>query len=135
MKTKHYIAAVLLVAALGLFSSCKDDGYAPNPDLLVGTWVEGSEYYIYADHDTTCVMENDTRVVVNGTTWDASEVEDADRWSQPFNWTLDGDELTQIHRTTMGAQIPKTFTITQLNGSTLVYRDKYGTSHNFSRVQ
>lgn len=88
-------------------------------NLLPGTWVSGTLHEHYNANST-------------GYTWDtADDVSESE--AQPFTWTLEGATLTQIHHMIMGGNIPKTYTVTQLNATTLSYHDDYGKSYTFTK--
>lgn len=88
---------------------------------LVGKWVSGTEYYRY-DADLT------------GATWDtADDVSESE--AQSFTWSLEGAQLTVIHQMEMGGVVPKLYTLTDLTSNTLKYKDSYGQSFTFTRVQ
>ena len=114
------LSLLLMIAAAALAVSC-DDEKSFDPDLLVGKWARGTEYYRYdADH--------------NGATWDtADDVQESE--AQPFTWELEGDQLTLIHRMEMGGVVPKVYTVTDLTASTLTYRDNYQQTYTYSKTQ
>ncbi len=117
---KHIIP-FLCCCILLLMVSCIDD-IKPNFDssLLTGKWQEGTLYERYKSDGT-------------GYTWDvADDVQESE--AQPFTWTLEYDELTQIHEMEMGGVVPKTYTVTTLNNSAFVYHDNYGVTHSFVKV-
>lgn len=116
-KTTIYLVAFLGLAAV--FSSCTKD-VSFDEALLVGKWVSGTEYYKYnADH--------------TGGTWDISDnVTEAE--AQPFTWTLDKADLTQIHIMTIGGNVPKHYTVTELTSTTLKYKDDFNVAHSYTKV-
>ena len=126
MKKLVVIAASLVSIVLVLFSSCETP-VSFNETFLIGKWTrpstltDGQDCYRYnADY--------------TGATWDTGDVageEDA----QPFTWTLEGAILTQVHKGEMGQVVPKTYTLTALNDSTLSYKDDYGVSFTFVKVK
>lgn len=116
--------SVILVAALMMvlsMSSCTDD-ITPdfNEALLYGKWQEGSVFECYNSNGS-------------GITWDEAD-DVVEEEGQPFNWTLNGDILTQEHLTVFGSVVPKVYTVSTLNTSNLTYYDAYGTYHYFSKV-
>ena len=71
---------------------------------------------------------------VNGSTWDTAD-DVTEEEGQPFRWELKMDNLTHIHIMEMGADVPKSYTVTELTDNVLVYEDIYGKEHNFERVK
>jgi len=68
----------------------------------------------------------------SGGTWDtADNVTEAE--AQPFTWTLDKAELTQIHIMAIGGNVPKYYTVTELTSTTLKYHDTFLKSYSFSK--
>ena len=126
MKKLVVIAASLASIVLILFSSCETP-VTFDETLLIGQWnrpstlTDGQDCYRYkADY--------------TGATWDTGDVageEDA----QPFTWSLEGAVLTQLHQGEMGQVVPKVYTLTTLNDSTLSYKDDYGVSATFIKVK
>ena len=126
MKKLVVIAASLASIVLVLFSSCETP-VTFDETLLIGQWnrpstlTDGQDCYRYkADY--------------TGATWDTGDVageEDA----QPFTWSLEGAVLTQVHQGQMGQVVPKVYTLTTLNDSTLSYKDDYGVSATFIKVK
>lgn len=116
--------SIILVAALMMvlsMASCNDDiGTDFDKTLLYGKWQEGSVFERY-DSDGT------------GITWDEAD-DITEEEGQPFNWTLNGDILTQEHLTVFGSIIPKVYTVSTLNTSNLTYYDDYGSYHYFTKV-
>ena len=126
MKKLVVIAVSLASIVLILFSSCETP-VTFDETLLIGQWnrpstlSDGQDCYRYkADY--------------TGATWDTGDVageEDA----QPFTWSLEGAVLTQVHQGKMGQVVPKVYTLTTLNDSTLSYKDDYGVSATFIKVK
>ena len=118
-KTKRF--ALCCLAALSIiFASCEKDKPKFDESLLPGKWVSGTEYYRY---DATGP----------GATWDTSD-DVTEEEAQPFEWTMDGDQLTLIHIMEMGGRVPKVYTVTALSNTTLSYRDNYSQSFTYNRV-
>ena len=120
------------------FNSC-DGMFGPKEfeeDLLIGKWQNDSnpgEYWVYStETDSTGNYQY-------GHTWDENDdVSESDLtpygngW---FKWQLVKTDLTQIHlMENGGAEIPKVYTVTSLTTSELVYKDDYGTTHYYSKV-
>ena len=120
--------------ALG-FSACHrhshDDGF--DKALLIGKWQEGSVYEHYYDTVFECVLLNGDTVWVNGTTWDESE-DISEEEAQLFNWKLTGSTLQHEHVGTF-IIVPKVYTVKSLDAKKLVYKDDYGTTHHFTKVE
>jgi hypothetical protein len=66
-------------------------------------------------------------------TWDTSD-DVTEEEALPFTWTLEEDDLIQIHILEMGGKIPKSYTVTALTTTNLNYHDDYGKSYSFTRV-
>lgn len=43
-------------------------------------------------------------------------------------------ELTQIHIMTIGGNVPKVYTVTELTATTLKYKDSFSVTHSFTKV-
>ena len=123
MMKKTFLYMLAVVAAALCFTSCQQEEPSFDESLLIGKWQEiGTQvFYTYASDYT-------------GKTWDeADDVTEAE--AQPFTWTLDYATLTQIHIMEMGSNVPKTYTVTQLTSSKLVYEDPtIGAEHSFNKV-
>ncbi len=120
-KYRFLLAAAVVAIASVLLNSC---GFTNEVDydrtLLMGHWQEGTLHEVYEDG--------------SGYTWDTADDVTEDE-AQHFTWTLEGDNLTQIHIMEMGGEIPKVYTVTNLTETTLSYEDSYGKIHTFARVQ
>ena len=126
MKKLVVIAASLASIVLILFSSCETP-VTFDETLLIGKWTrpsmssDGQDCYRYnADY--------------TGAAWDTGEVAGEEE-AQPFTWSLEGAVLTQVHQGEMGQVVPKAYTLTTLNDSTLSYKDDYGVSATFIKVK
>ena len=131
-KLLHFF--LCLIVALS-FSACGDipleNGY--DASMLYGKWQEGSVFEQYYSSNIERVLANGDTVQANGTTWDESDDVSEDE-AQLFNWTLTGSTLKHEHVGTF-VMVPKVYTVTSLTSSELVYKDDYGTSHHFSKVE
>lgn len=87
--------------------------------LLSGYWVSGSLYEYYNADGT-------------GYTWDFLD-DVTEEEAQHFTWTLEKSTLTQIHQMEMGGSVPKVYTVTKLNATTLEYHDDYGKYYTFTK--
>lgn len=109
MKRKLLIVLSISIVAL-LFSSCtKDDDVSFDQSLLIGKWKSGTVYERYDANKS-------------GATWDTSD-DVTEEEAQAFTWTLEKDQLEQIHIILNGGNVPKTYVVTVLNASTLKYKD------------
>lgn len=131
-KVLHFF--LCLIVALS-FSACGDipleNGY--DASMLYGKWQEGTVFEHYYSSNIERVLPNGDTVQANGTTWDESDDVSEDE-AQLFNWTLTGSTLKHEHVGTF-VMVPKIYTVTSLTSSELVYKDDYGTSHHFSKVE
>ena len=131
-KLLHFF--LCLIVALS-FSACGDipleNGY--DASMLYGKWQEGSVFEQYYSSNIERVLANGDTVQANGTTWDEGDDVSEDE-AQLFNWTLTGSTLKHEHVGTF-VMVPKIYTVTSLTSSELVYKDDYGTSHHFSKVE
>lgn len=121
MRKIAYLLFCFSIVALLMTSCGEKKPLEFDQELLIGKWHEGTLYERY-DKDG------------NGATWDTKDDVSEDE-AQLFTWTLTNDNLVQIHIMEMGGKIPKSYYITTLTSSTLSYRDDYGVTHTFSKVQ
>jgi len=118
---KRLTLIILSITLVLLFStSCeKEEDVSFDESLIIGKWKSGTLFERY-DSDKS------------GATWDtADDVSEAE--GQKFTWTIEKDQLEQIHIIENGGKIPKVYTITELTTSQLVYEDAYGVSKSFSK--
>lgn len=108
-----FCGIVLLMAGCDLFNHSEKF----DKTLLSGYWVSGTVHEFYNADGT-------------GYTWDTAD-DVTEEEAQPFTWTLENATLTQIHQMEMGGNVPKTYTVTKLNASTLEYHDDYGKYYIF----
>ena len=123
---------LFLVIVLGLAACHKPAEISFDPSLLYGKWQEGSVYERYYASAIERVLPNGDTVQVNGTTWDVSDDVTEDE-AQLFNWTLTGATLKHEHVGTF-VTVPKVYTIIMLESNNLVYKDEYGVTHHYSKV-
>lgn len=128
------ILSLLVLAAAIVFAACEPDPFEPDYELMIGTWKNGTEYMRYYDHSWQYEQYGGTTVEVNGTEWDTS-VDEGEAEALPFRWELEGTELLRYHYDYMGAVVPKSYTVTALSTSQLTYKDKYGRTYTYSKVQ
>ena len=122
---KSTIIAIFAFTAIILsFSSCSPDiDIEFDKTLLYGKWQEANtkNFEVYNEDGT-------------GYTWDEAD-DVTEKEAQPFEWTLEGDDLTHIHIMEMGANIPKVYTVTKLTATELTYEDDFGKTHTFGKIQ
>ena len=116
MKRLSGFLVVFCVLAL-LYSCGKDANFDKN--LLPGKWKQGQLFEKYTADGT-------------GWTWDESDDVTEDE-AQQFEWTLEKDNLTQIHIMEMGGKVPKEYKVSELTETTLKYKDNYGKNYSFTR--
>jgi hypothetical protein len=112
--------AICVAVIILLSASCAEEDGLPDESLLIGIWRTGTLYYEYnANH--------------SGSTWDTGEDVTKDE-AQGFTWTLNGSTLTQLHIIVQEtrATVPKVYTVTELTGTSLIYRDDFGKSYSFT---
>ena len=121
MMKKTFLYVLAVIAAALCLTSCQKEEPTFDEALLIGKWQEvGTQvFYTYASDYT-------------GKTWDEG-VDQKEEEAQPFEWSLVQSTLTQIHIMEMGSTIPKTYTVTQLTSSKLVYEDGYS-EFSFNKV-
>lgn len=131
-KLLHFFLCLIIALS---FSACGDITTENDYDasLLYGKWQEGTVFEHYYSSNIERVLANGDTVQVNGTTWDEGDDVSEDE-AQLFNWTLTGSTLKHEHVGTF-VMVPKIYTVTSLTSSELVYKDDYGTSHHFSKVE
>ncbi len=118
---KFLVLAMALVALPILFNSCqKDNPISFDETLLYGKWQSGTVFYKYLSDYT-------------GTTWDTAD-DQVDGEGLSFTWSLDNSDLTQIYVLELGGSVPKVYTVTVLNATTLTYHDSFGKSYTFTKV-
>lgn len=121
LRFKHCRLFVLAIVGLLLFG-CGSESHERyfDENVLIGKWVNGSEYYRYDSG-------------YYGATWNlADDVQESE--AQVFSWSLADDRLLLVHKMEMGADIPKMYTVIQLDNSVLQIEDVYGNRYVFQRV-
>ena len=126
-KLLHIFLFLVIVLGLG---ACHKPSF--DASLLYGKWQEGSVYERYYASTIERVLPNGDTVQVNGTTWDVSD-DVTEEEAQLFNWTLTGATLKHEHVGTF-VMVPKVYTIIMLSSNNLVYKDDYGVTHHYSKV-
>ena len=112
---KRLALIILSLAFAALFtSSCStdDDETKPSFDesLIIGKWKSGTLFERYDSNKS-------------GATWDTDD-DVSEKEAQGFTWTIDKDQLEQIHIIVSGGNVPKVYTITDLTETTMAYKDK-----------
>jgi hypothetical protein len=108
------VTALLMVSCDQLVEPSFDETF------LYGKWQSNTLFYKYLSDGT-------------GATWDTGEdVTEAE--AQSFTWTLVESELTQIHVMEIGGTVPKSYTVTELTDSTLMYHDEFGKEFSFDKI-
>ena len=127
-KTNHILQKIRKSLHFGLFFCCialllAGCDHFPwekfDKSLLSGYWVSGTVHEFYDPAGT-------------GYTWDTAD-DVTEEEAQPFTWTLEKKTLTQIHQMEMGGNVPKIYTVTKLNATTLEYHDDYGKYCTFTK--
>lgn len=120
---KRIALIFLSIALVALFAtSCTKEDTTPTFDesLIIGKWKSGTLFERYDSNKS-------------GATWDSSDdVTEAE--AQGFTWSIEKDQLEQIHIIVNGGLVPKTYTVTMLTASTLEYKDAYGKTKSFSKL-
>lgn len=114
------LAFGLLLTLAMLFASCTPEKKEYAPDQLIGKWVRHTEYYRFDSN-------------MDGVTWDTAD-DVSEEEAQPFEWMIDEDQLTIIHKMEMGGVVPKIYTITSLTANELTLTDNYAQTLIFNRV-
>lgn len=103
-----------------LLASCKESEPDFDENLLLGRWVEGTEYYRYDNGHT-------------GVTWNTGD-DVSEEEALPFTWSLSGSRLIHYHTMEGGQVVPQTYTMTALSSGALEYHDNAGQEHHFTKV-
>lgn len=90
-------------------------------DLLIGCWQSGTLYYRFnSDGDAL--------------TWD-TEDDVTEEEAASFKWVLEKSKFTHIHQMNIStAIVPKHYRIMQLDLSQLVFKDEFGKTYTFTKV-
>jgi hypothetical protein len=119
---KKLIICLVTCASIALtFDSCKKEDTSFDETLIYGKWQEGTLFEKYLNDGT-------------GSTWDTKDdVTEAE--AQKFTWTLVKSDLTQIYiMESSNTKVPKYYTVTALTSTSLKYKDDFGVTHSFSKV-
>jgi hypothetical protein len=124
---KSIIYLVTFLSIAFMFNSCtKEDNF--DEALLAGKWlsiekVDGVNHQVYYKY-----VSDGT-----GSTWDITD-NVTENEAQAFTWTLKKAELTQIHIMSIGGNIPKVYTVTELTTTSLKYHDGFGVTYLLTKV-
>ncbi|MBO5974416.1 MAG: hypothetical protein J6U44_02545 [Paludibacteraceae bacterium] len=133
MLKKRFLQLVVLTLMLTGAVSCSDTSSDFDEYLLIGKWerpsplndeeTQGYEYYRY---DIGGI----------GVTWDTYD-DVTEEEAQEFKWTLLKNDLTLTHKieTTDQYGIPKVYTVIKLTTTELVYKDDFGITYEFTKVE
>lgn len=119
---------LLLTLTMSVCTACDpgwEDEVSFTPDDLVGLWrctnVPGNELWLYRADGTGC-------------TWNTAD-DVTQEEAQEFTWTLKVSTLTQLHQMEIsGLEIPKVYTVTELDQYHMVYKDSYDIFYSFGRL-
>ncbi len=125
-KTKKLLLLTFVAANCLWATSCVNTEPDFDANLLVGYWTGNGSRATDTEH-----WRYDSNG--SGVTWDeADDVYESE--AQAFTWTLEGDQLTQIHQfESSGAVVPKAYTVTALSATTLEYKDNYSQTFSFRK--
>lgn len=127
MKTaKNFLSLLKSMLVLSLLVVC--EGCEPEPvslrydiNNLYGKWRSGTEYYVYQADGM-------------GYTWDEKDDVSEDE-AQPFEWTVDNEEMIHIHKAELDFDATMYYIITELTSSTLKYYDAYNKNDTYSFIK
>jgi hypothetical protein len=122
MKRLALIFLSLAIAALFSTSCSTDEETQASFDesLIIGTWQSNTLFEKYNQDKS-------------GATWDTAD-DVTEEEAQEFTWTIDKDQLEQIHIIVSGGNVPKVYTITNLTATSMEYKDKFGKIESFSKL-
>ncbi len=123
MKHRRLLLALLLSP---LFAACfpEETHIDVDPAMLHGKWLKvgTQEYWRYYDSGS-------------GATWDESEGKTEETTNLTYTWQLDRDELTHWFRGEQDNQmVPKVYTIKEITSNSMKWKDAYGTTSTYSKV-
>jgi hypothetical protein len=126
MKKILKLIVVLFLVSFFINSCKKETKTTPEKvltfnELIIGKWVTNNTVYYKYLADST------------GTTWDTSE-NVTELEGQKFTWNINKSILNQTHIMEVGGNVPKVYTITTLNSTSLVYKDDFGKVTTFTKV-
>ena len=109
-----------------LFVGCfsKEEHIDVDPAMLHGKWLKvgTQEYWRYYSSGS-------------GATWDESEGKTEENTNLSYTWNLDRDELTHWFRGEQDNQmVPKVYTIKEITSNSMKWKDAYGITSTYSKV-
>lgn len=128
MKTGRITLSAVAVATM-LFSSCflfdKETHLDVAPGQLYGCWQKEAtqEYWRYRADST-------------GVTWDESEDISEEESNLVYTWTINGDVLTHVFTGLQENQaVPKVYTVAAIDGTGMEWKDDYGMTYKYIKVE
>lgn len=119
---RSLLVILSLVLVMFFTTSCEEEeegGF--DTSLIIGKWKSGT---LFERYDLGSA----------GATWDTAD-DVTEEEAQPFTWTIEIDQLEQIHIIENGGKVPKVYTLVNLTATTLKYTDAYGESKTFSKQE
>ena len=92
-----------------------------NPALLMGEWLNGSEHTLFVSDGS-------------GWFWDTSDSITRET-AQLFEWAMDSNLLVFKYTLALGGVVPRLYVVTYVDDESLVYRDSFGESFMWDKVQ
>ena len=133
MLKKRFLQIAFLALVAIAVVSCSEKSSDFDESLLIGKWERPSPFsdeesfgYEYYRYDIGGI----------GASWDTTDdVTEAE--AQEFKWTLIKSDLTLTHKieTTDQYGIPKVYTVIKLTTTELVYKDDFGITYEFTKVE
>ena len=134
-RSLFFVLCSLFFTACGMFPG-QDTKTTYTASDLSGTWLEEYTlcYWVYT------LTKDDSGEYYWGKTWDeADDVHESDleyHGNGWFKWSITNNNLVQIHMMNISeATVPKTYTVTSCNGTTLVLKDTYGNKTTYKKVK
>ena len=132
MKKKIFgfgLGIIIMIA----FTACEPER-SFDSSLLIGKWSRTSPYATANDGGLEFYRYDRGGT---GATWDTSSSQDvSEEEAQTFSWTLEKDLLSFLYDMVInGTKVPKYYTVTVLNANTLTYKDDFGKSFTFKKLQ
>ena len=118
MKSYVTFSGIILIMVTFMVSCEMEEIF--DETLLVGRWESGTLYYRYFANG-------------NGYTWDVGD-DVKEEEAQNFTWTLQKSVFTHIHILEIGGTVPKVYTLLELTETSLKYKDDFGKTFSFTKV-
>lgn len=90
-------------------------------EQIAGEWVQGTLHEVYHVDGT-------------GLSWDTEDDVSREEGKQ-FRWTLDSNQLRVVYPIATGGMVPRDYFVTFADDESLVYKDEFGSSHMWDKVQ